>query len=697
MKPTVIVEWSVLPAGGASPRRARWIGPDGTLLQCRAVPDAAYPLLFSPLRIGGLDLHNRIVLSAMTTGFGFTEGAPEAEALAYYRTRSQGTALATVGFSAVAPEGRVENAIAWLWPEGAAEALAPLAEAIASTGAHPCIQLGHGGRQVSPAVIGEPPVAPSAVQAGAHVRIAPRSLSTGEAEAIVAAFGKAAERAAASGFTAVEIHGGHGYLIQQFLAAESNQRTDRFGGATVAERSRFGCEVIQAVRAAAPELTVVVRINGSDLVPDGLQASDAAVAAGRFAEAGADAFVVSAGVYGSVPWTIPLLDDPEGAFLDLAAEVRRNVDVPIIGVGRITTPQSAEEALGHGRCDAVGLGRALLADEDWIAKTASGRADRIRPCIATVEGCAGRLQYGEAISCSVNPGVGREALPSAAATETPGRVLVVGGGPAGMEAARRAAQLGHKVQLMEREDRLGGALWLAALTPGLAHMERLANWYEGELERLGVTVSLGSEVTAAEHLTAAPADYLVLATGAQTAPEVLDGYEHLPAWTLEDLLAGRPSTHDTWHLNDPVVVIGGGSRALAIALWCRRGGYRVSLLSAERIGHNTSGLARRAYLSRLEPTTSVQGQAVRITPAGVEWLDAAGDRSVLPARSIVVAEPVRAVVPAAVAPRSAGHEPLPNVAGIHTLRIGDARTPRTIGDAIAEARQTVESLPARTG
>lgn len=671
-------------------------GPAPGHIHCRVVSEPAYPLLFSPLRVGGLELRNRITLSAMTTGFGFSEGAPEAEALAYYRARSRGTALATVGFSAVAPEGRVENAIAWLWPEGAAEALAPLAEAIASVGAHPCIQLGHGGRQVSPDVIGETPTAPSAVRAGAHVRIAPRPLRLGEVEEIVVAFGRAAERAVGSGFAAVEIHGGHGYLIQQFLAAESNRRTDRFGGNSVVERSRFGCEVIEAVRKAAPELAVVVRINGSDLVPDGLQVSDALVAAERFAEAGADAFVVSAGVYGSVPWTIPLLDDPEGAFLDLAAEVRRNVDVPVIGVGRITAPESAEDALRAGRCDAVGLGRALLADEDWVAKARDGRSERIRPCIATVEGCAGRLQYGEAISCSVNPGVGRETSPPLERAEVPGRVLVVGGGPAGMEAARRAAQLGHDVRLAERADRLGGALHLAAATPGLGHLTRLAGWYEGELERLGVTMSLGSEVGGAEDLAGFPADYLVLATGARTAPEVLDGYEHLPAWTLEDLLEGRASSHGTWHLIDPVVVLGGGGRALATALWCRRGGYRVSLLSAERIGHDTSGLARRAYLSRLA-ATAVRGRASRITEAGVEWLDETGDRSVLPARSVVVAEPLRPDAPAALAPRGGQHDGGPNAAGVHTVRIGDARSPRTIGDAIAEARQVVEALPALAG
>ena len=514
---------------------------------------------------------------------------------------------------------------------------------------------------------------------------------------ILAAFGLAARRAADSGFEAVEIHGGHGYLIQQFLAAESNRRSDRYGGATVAERSRFGCEVIESVRRSAPELTVVVRLNGSDLIPDGMQATDAVVAAGRFAEAGADAFVVSAGVYGSVPWTIPLLDDADGTFLDLAAELRRNVEPPVIGVGRIATPEVAEAALRNGSCDAVALGRALLADEDWVAKARNGRGPEIRPCIATVQGCAGRLQYGEGISCSVNPDVGREAHPPAQAVATPGRVLVVGGGPAGMEAARWAAQLGHEVHLIERGEHLGGALNLAASTPGLAHLARLAAWYTGELERLGVTVTLGQEVTACEHLGAVAADYLILATGAQTTPDVLDGYEHLPAWTLEDLLAGRPSSHATWHLVDPVAVIGGGSRALAIALWCRRGGYEVSMLSAERLGHDTAGVTRRAYLTRLSPTATAQGRAVGILPEGVAWSGADGETAVLPARSLVVAEPVRPAVPAALVPRGGGGDGRPNALGVYTVRIGDARAPRTIGDAIAEARQVVEALPALDG
>lgn len=655
----------------------------------------------------------------MTTGFGFLQGAPDADALAYYRHRSRGVALAVVGFSAVAPEGRVENAIAWLWNDDAVCALSALAEAISSEGAVPAIQLGHGGRQVSPAVIGEAPAAPSALPPAVHVRVPPRPLNTAETEEVIAAFGSAARRASDAGFSAVEIHGGHGYLIAQFLSAASNHRSDRFGGSDAAGRSRFGCEVIEAVKSAADDLTVIVRINGSDLTEDGLTLPDAVTAAGCFAEAGAEGFVVSAGVYGSIPWTIPLLDDPEGVFIPLAEEVRRNVDVPVAAVGRITTPELAEAALAEGRCDAVALGRALLADEDWVAKAAEGRSSSIRPCIATVQGCAGQLQFGEGISCSVNPEVGREALGAlrpvggaagggggaadrgALAGGGKGRVLVIGGGPAGMEAARRSAELGHKVTLLEERERLGGALLLGASTPGLGHFKRLAQWYEGELLRLGVEVRLEAAVRSARDLpkAGADADVLMLATGAATAPEVLEGYEHLPAWTLDDLLLGEASSHDTPRPEGPVVILGGGSRALAAALWCQKEGCEVSLISKERFGHDTAGITRRAYFGRLGSTRFLRGEVTRIVAEGVAWVDEDGAHSVASAASLVAAEPVRPKVPRALAKAevpalvtSHSNSAAAAAGGGSVVRIGDARDPRTIGDAIAEARGAVNEF-----
>lgn len=664
-----------------------------------ATGERLYPLLFSPLRIGRLRLPNRVLLSAMTTGFGFQRGSPDGDALAYYAARSRGVAMTTVGFSAVAPEGRVENAIAWLWHEQASEALKPLAEAISAAGAIPAVQLGHGGRQVSPRVIGSQPVAPSPLRPAAHVSTPPRPLSTAEAEELVAAFGNAARRSADAGFAAVEIHGGHGYLIAQFLSEVSNQRSDRFGGTSVAQRSRFGCEVIEAVKTACPELTVTVRLNGSDLTDDGLQPTDAVEAARRFAEAGAEAFVVSAGVYGSFPWTIPLLDDPEGAFLHLAEAVRNSVEVPVAAVGRITTPELAEEALAEGRCDAVALGRALLADPDWVRKSAEGHSAEIRPCIATVEGCAGQLQYGEGISCSVNPEVGREALPplqplTDGHASAGGGVLVIGGGPAGMEAARQAAELGHETVLLERRERLGGALLLAASTPALTHFERLVTWYERELQRLGVEVRLNEEGLTEKDYETRSGDCVIVATGALTAPEVLDGYEHLPAWTLEDLLRGEPSTLHTPRPQGPVAVLGGGSRALAAALWCAREGFEVSLLSQTRFGHDTSGLARRAYQGRLAGAEFLRGRARRIVADGVEWEDDKGRINVLAARSLVVAEPVRPYIPAALARMQLRHESEALNGFAEMLRVGDARSPRNIGNAIAEARGAVNEFHA---
>ena len=349
----------------------------------------------------------------------------------------------------------------------------------------------------------------------------------------------------------------------------------------------------------------------------------------------------------------------------------------------------------------MALGRALLADPDWVRKSAEGRSAEIRPCIATVEGCAGQLQYGEGISCSVNPEVGREALaPLQPLTNgnasAPGRVLVVGGGPAGMEAARRAAELGHETVLLEQRERLGGALLLAACTPALAHFERLATWYERELQSLGVGVKLNTEVRNLTDLLnlQMPCDCVIVATGALTTPEVLEGYEHLPAWTLEDLLRGEPSTLQTPRPQGPVAVLGGGSRALAAALWCVREGLEVSLLSQARFGHDTSGLARRAYQGRLPEAEFLRGRARRIITDGVEWEDDTGHINVLAALSLVVAEPVRPYIPTALA-RTQPHNDLEARNGfVETLRVGDARSPRNIGNAIAEARGAINEFHA---
>ncbi len=644
-----------------------------------------YASLLSPLALGPLTLRNRVLLSGMTTGFGFRDGAPDEDASAYFRARSDGPAAVVVGFGAIAPGGRVEERIPWMWRPDAAEVLAPLAAAIGRGGAVAGLQLGHGGRQASRRLTGVQPVAPSAIAPHAHVREVPHALSGDEISEVVAAYARAARAGARAGFGLLEIHAGHGYLIGQFLSPDSNRRDDDYGGAAAADRARFGMEVIAAVRAAAPEACVTVRMNGSDHVPGGLTVDDAVAIAPLFEAAGAQGLVVSGGVYGSVPYSIPLLDDPEGTFLMAAARVRAAVGVPVIGVGRIVRPEAAEAALRRGDCDAVALGRALIADPDWVAKAAAGRAETIRPCISTVQACAGMLQFGEAISCAVNPEVGRERRPPIASARRAGRVVVVGGGPAGMEAACRAAELGHRVVLIERREALGGAVRLAARTPVLAHLDRLVAWFDRRLVAARVDVRHGIE-TDGRDLAALEPDLVVVATGALSAPPVLDGYDDLPAWTLEDLLEGAPSSLGTAGPPARPVVLGGGQRGLALALRLAADGAAVTVVEAGRPGADTSGLAAKALLTRLARAggTLVAGRAERLRADGVVVRTGDGER-LCPADALVIAEPLHPVGVAGLAGTCSA-----------VARVGDARLPRDIASAIAEAREVVEAHTVQT-
>ena len=638
-----------------------------------------YPKLFAPIRIGPLELRNRLLMSAMTTGFGFDDGAPDERAIAYFAERTKGVGLAVVAFGAVAPEGRVEEKLPWMWRPDAEQVMRPLAAAIRAQGALPCLQLGHGGRQVSPRVIGGPPVGPSPLAIAVHnTEIPPRALTVDEIEEIVAAFGRAARKAADAGFAAVEIHGAHGYLIQQFLSPQSNERSDEYGGVTVTERARFGMEVIAEVRRAAPQLAVVVRINGSDVVPGGLTPSDAAEAAVAFVAAGAQALLVSAGVYGSVPYTIPLLDDAEATFLDNAAFIKAAVDVPVIAVGRFSLPATAEAAIANRQCDAIAIGRGLLADPDWVAKAAAGRVADIRPCIATVQGCAGMLQHGGEISCAVNPSVGRESLPRVDRPASGSSIVVIGGGPAGLESARRAAELGHHVVLHERLGHLGGAVALAAQTPVLAHLRRLVTWYERQLASLGVDVRLGSEARATD---GADADLVIVAVGASTSVPLIDGYEHLPAWTLEDLMTGEPSTLGPFPLPARPVVVGGGTRALSLALWLSVGGAEPTILSDGRLGTDNSGLTRRALITRLRNRgiRTLTGRPTALLPDSVAWTDGAAAPGRLEADALIVCEPL-------VSNRF-------DAAGLaRVVQVGDARRVGDIPAAITDARDAIDAF-----
>jgi 2,4-dienoyl-CoA reductase-like NADH-dependent reductase (Old Yellow Enzyme family) len=644
---------------------------------------SAYPLLFSRLRIGPLELRNRVVMTAMTTGFGYESGIPNEDLTAYLRERSGELAMTTVGFGAVAPEGRVESKIPWMWRPEVEDGLAAVTSAIREGGGLACLQLGHGGRQASPQTAGSQPVAPSPVPSPfVHSSAIPRELTIPEIEHIIAAFGDAARTAAQAGFDAIEVHGGHGYLIQQFLSRDANRRRDVYGGSMVAERVRFAVEVVTRVRSSAPELAVLVRINGTDLYAGGEGPSEAAQVGAALASAGADALLVSAGIYGTVPYTIPLLDDPEAIHLPGAARVRAHVDVPVIAVGGFARPAVAEAALRRGDCDAVAVGRALLADPQWLAKARRGRVQEIRPCVATVDACAGMLATGDPISCSVNPEVGRERRATLARTASPGRVVVVGLGPAGMEAACRAAELGHDVVAFERQERLGGAARLAARTPTLVRYARLIAWFERRLRAGGVDVRAGA-ATDGEAIAELDPDLVVVATGAITDPPLIDGYDELATWPVEDLLGERPSSLDTSDQPLRPLILGDGRIALATVLALAARAAGCALLSRGRPGGDASGMARRAYLTRLDNLGVIRlmGHPVRLCPEGVWWSPGGAEEHLSEADALVLADRRRPERPARM-----------DVVRAEVVRVGDARTPRDLTSAIAEGREAADEF-----
>jgi 2,4-dienoyl-CoA reductase-like NADH-dependent reductase (Old Yellow Enzyme family) len=485
------------------------------------VTPGPYPHLFTPLRIGPVESRNRIVCGAHFTGYSEpspTWGEPGfyGERLGRYlgeRARG-GAGVVIAGQAQVHPTTAYQmpnNAVAW--DEEAIPHFLRVTGPIREQGALAFIQLAHNGGVNFGSWSKLPVLAPSHV---VNYHDAPKPLERDEIAELVAYFAASAANAARGGFEGIEIHGAHGYLIHEFLSPKSNRRTDEYGG-SVENRMRFALEVLDAVRAAVgPSVAVGLRLVGDEEQRDGsgLGVEDAAELGARFEESGLVDFLnVSIGTSGMGMvrplYTRHLL----GVYS--AAAVRKAVErTPVFAVHRILTPDEAEGVLSRGEADAVTLVRALIADPDWPEKARRGQADTIRLCTGCNQGCYGNLLQSLPVTCVTNPVVGREkelggTLRRAA---SPRRVVVAGGGPAGLEAAWVAAARGHEVVLLERAETLGGRIRLAQALPGREELSDFADWRAKECERSGVDIRLGTEATAESVLALSP-DAVVVATG----------------------------------------------------------------------------------------------------------------------------------------------------------------------------------------
>ncbi len=547
-------------------------------------------LLFSPLEIRGMKLRNRINMAPMVTNYATIRGEVTDRLIGYYATRSHGGAgLITVEATVVSASGRSFTHNLCIYDDYHTAGLRRLTDAVHEGGAKITVEIYHAGRRTTSAIARSHPVAPSAIPAkGGEV---PWELSIGDIETIQNDFTQAARRAKEAGFDAVTLHAGHGYLINAFLSPHSNKRQDGYGGSPRA-RARFGLEILKRVRAeVGDEFPVLCRLTANEFVEGGLRLEDAQQIAGWLEEGGVDAIDVSAGTIETAYMTNLYMMFPRGIHVPLAAGIREKVSVPVFAVGRINDPLLAEKILAEGKADGITMGRALIADPELPNKARDGRVDEITPCIACLQGCTDRLQAQLDIACLVNPAAGREQYIRVAPARVKKRVLVVGGGIAGMEAAWVARQRGHSVELHERGSQLGGQFLLAGAAPGKEEIYGLVRFLSHRVEHLGVDVHTGSDVTPKKIREIGP-DAVIVATGAQPMALRVPGAElAVRSW---DVLAGKARAGYT------VVVIGGGQVGCETAEYLAERGSRVTILEMlPDVALDMGARAREPFLDKL--------------------------------------------------------------------------------------------------
>jgi 2,4-dienoyl-CoA reductase-like NADH-dependent reductase (Old Yellow Enzyme family)/thioredoxin reductase len=531
----------------------------------------SFPHLLSPLQVGPKRLRNRVLVTAHVPGLAVA-GVPGEDYVAYHRARAKGgVGLQVTGATPVhwsSTLGR-SNAISNL-DDRVIPGYRMLAEAVHEEGGTILAQLAHYGATRGEGDAGRPLWSVSD-QASELVRAQPHAMTLRDIEEVVQAFGAAAARVREGGLDGIEILGAFGLLIAAFLSPYSNKRTDAYGG-SLENRLRFALEIIQAVReAAGPELIVGMRIPGDEYVEGGLDLPQMKVIAQRLEATGRlDYLNVIAGnnldrINRTVHWSPA--PAPHGLFVHLAAGIKEVVSLPVFTTGRIVDPHHAERIVAEGSADMVGMTRAHIADPDIVTKTQSGRPEDIRPCVGANLCIAAALKGGP-IRCLNNPRAAREKAWGPAVRATQGReVAVIGGGPAGLEAARVAAERGHRVRLFEASGVLGGQLLLRASIPVWTEFQAVIDWRRRQLERLQVPILLGRKIAPAD-IPALEADAIVLATGARPILGEVPGTggAGVRVMTVHDFVAeGCPDARSAVVWDQAGGIVGGGALDAALA------------------------------------------------------------------------------------------------------------------------------------
>lgn len=547
-----------------------------------------YKNLFEPVRIGKVEIKNRIVMAPLGIDYMTNlDGSPSERAVEYYLERARnGVGLIISGCFKVENEIEKLEEGTPLISERAIGPFGELCDALHSFGVRFFVQLTAGyGRVAVPSTLRGSPVSASAVPNYWNTNVVCRALETEEVEQIILAMGRAAELLHLAGVDGIELHGHEGYLFDQFTTSAWNKRKDKYGG-SLENRLRFPIEVLREIRKRCGKAFPVQyrfgmkhymkdchsgALPGEKFIETGRDIEEGMRMARMLEDAGFNALHVDAGCYDSWYWPHPPMYQKHGCMIDMAAEAKKVVEIPVIAVGRLDDPEVATKVIEEKKADMVAIGRGLLADPKWPIKVQEGIKADIRPCLACYDGCFAAYRRMKPISCAVNPSAGREKQYQLSRTDTPKEIVVVGGGVAGMEAARVAAIRGHRVTLYEKEENLGGMLIAASVPDFKKELKRLLSWYELQLAKAGVKIRLGKDVSP-EFLIEKNPEVVFVATGASPVIPEIKGIENTMVITGVNLLLGKRT------VGFRPLIVGGGLVGCEIALWLAGQGKRVTIV-----------------------------------------------------------------------------------------------------------------------
>jgi 2,4-dienoyl-CoA reductase-like NADH-dependent reductase (Old Yellow Enzyme family)/thioredoxin reductase len=529
--------------------------------------------LFSPKQIGRLNLKNRIIMAPIDTNLADEEGRVTDRLLAFYERRASGGAgmLIVENSQVDFPLGKNTDLQLSIHDDNKVVGLLKLSQIIHQQSALAAIQIHHAGRETTLEVTGgKIPVAPSDIPCG-HLQTPVRELTIPEIEEIIHKFVEAAVRGKKAGFDLIEIHGAHGYLIGQFLSPYTNRRTDQYGN-SFQGRIRFARNIVKGIKEAlGKDFPISFRFSADEFIPGGITLDMGVKIAQALEQSGVDVLHVSAGIYESLPTLLEPMPYAQGWRCYLAAKAKKAVRIPVIAVGVIREPFFAEAVIAEGKADFVAIGRGLLADPDWPRKAEEGKVLEIRRCIGCNIGCL-RERLTKAIQCSVNPETGMEQTYRKKTFKgKKKKITIVGGGPAGLEAARVAALRGFEVILYEKNDRLGGQMRFACLPPGKDKIAWTTEYYEHQMKILGVDVRLSQDVLF-DRLLDRFADTLIIATGSSQKKPPVSG-KWIPFVSAEDIFLSHELPN-----SGNVAVIGGGGIGCETAMYLQSMGMQVSII-----------------------------------------------------------------------------------------------------------------------